>query len=279
METLIDLHTHILPGLDDGSSSLQESQQMLEIAAADGISVLFATPHFMEGWFQPSPEIILSEVQQLNDYAIEKGLPIRVMPGMEVALCQEIPRWLGDGRLLTLNGQGKHLLVELPANEIPNYTEPLLFELQLMGITPILAHPERNRIVGENPSWISRLVERGVLVQITGDSLLGRFGKRTLQTARQLLNLGVVHGLGSDAHSSRHRVPILSKAKSEVFNILSPYKVAGILRPDFLGIPVTKELLGAQTTKKINLQQNEDSKLYHRLLNVGQSWIRQMIGV
>lgn len=232
---MIDLHTHILPGLDDGATSLSEAQRMLEIAAGDGITKLLATPHFMAGWFEPEPAQILAGVEQLNQYAIAKGLQIRVLPGMEVALSPEVPTLLQKGRLLTLNGQGQYLLLELPVGDIPFYTESLLFELQLKGITPVLAHPERNRLVEENPRRLKEMVMRGALVQITGDSILGKFGRRTRKAAQELAKAGLVHALGSDAHSSQHRPPVLKPAAAALAKLLGPEKTDIITRADKLG--------------------------------------------
>lgn len=238
---LVDLHTHILPGLDDGAESLSDAQRMLEIADRDGITRLFATPHFMAGWFEPSPVEIQAGVEQLNQYAKIKGLKVQVLSGMEVALSPEVPALLQQGRLLTLNNEGRYLLLELPASDIPLYTEGLLFDLQLRGITPVLAHPERNRLIEENPKRLKRMVERGVLVQITGDSVLGKFGRKTRQTAYDLLKAGLVHGLGSDAHSSRHRPPVLKEAAEQIAKLIGPEKTSRLIRADAIGTTPEKK--------------------------------------
>lgn len=228
--TLIDLHAHILPGLDDGASCWEEAEEMLEIADRDGIARLAATPHFIEGGFEPDRREIMEGVERLNRYAERRGLAVRVMPGMEVALSPAIPGWLREGRLLTLNDEGRHLLLEMPVIELPFYTDTLLFELQLMGIVPVLAHPERNRAIQQNPAWLIEAVERGVLVQITADSLLGAFGRSAMRAAGELLNAGAVHALGSDAHSSQRRTPTLSAAAARLDRLLGRERTKILLK-------------------------------------------------
>lgn len=239
---LFDLHAHIIPGIDDGASSWDEAYAMLEIAAADGISIIAATPHFIEGWFEPSPEEVLEGTTRLNQYAREKGLPIQVIPGMEVGVSLDIPRWLEEGKLLTFNQEGKYLLVELPSQEIPLYLEELLFQLQLSGVTPVIAHPERNRGIAENPQRLQAVVERGALAQITGDSLLGRFGKAARKTALELLQAGIVHGLGSDAHSDIHRKPKLTAAVQNVIDLVGETRGLAIAGGEDIEIKGIKDI-------------------------------------
>ena len=257
---MFDLHTHILPQIDDGAASWEEAYQMLEIAANDGITLLAATPHFMEGWFMPPPAEIKAGVEHLNQYADQHGLKIQVLPGMEVALSPEIPRWLKENRLLTLNDEGKYLLVELPANEVPIYTASILFELQLRGIKPILAHPERNRAIADNPAWLLEQVQHGALTQITAGSLLGRFGKKTQRIAQELLSAGAVHGLGSDAHSGRHRTPTLRTAVERITKLMSPESSRRLAQAETI---VIKQELAAFTRNRC-LPLKDNPNLYRR---------------
>lgn len=281
---MFDLHTHILPQIDDGAASWAEAYQMLEIAAKDGIKVLAATPHFLEGWFTPTPAEIKAGVERLNQYAQQQGLPIRVIPGMEVALCPDIPRLFQANRLLTLNDEGQYLLVELPANEVPIYTESLLFELQLMGITPVLAHPERNRVIADNPAWLLDQVKRGVLVQLTADSLLGRFGKNTRQISQELLRAGVVHGLGSDAHSSEHRTPTLKAATAKMTELLGREVSHRLAIADIIKSNMVLTGIEGLFNNTCHSQALSDKVLPYspalcrRLLNAGQKWVKQVIG-
>ena len=231
---MIDLHAHILPQLDDGAASEKEAREMAAIAAQCGITCLVATPHFIEGSFEPSPGAILEKVQRLNAFAREQGLNITILPGMEVALNPRIPQWLEGKRLLTLGGTSRCLLLEMPVMEIPPYTDALLFQLQIKGIIPVLAHPERCRPLSENPAWLLEAVKRGARVQITGDSLAGRFGKTVQRVASFLAEAGAVHALGSDAHSSRDRRPDLRRAARVLEEMLGKQRAATILRAEAL---------------------------------------------
>jgi len=231
---LIDLHTHILPGFDDGAQSWPEARQMLEIAEREGIRLLFATPHFIETVSEPKPEEIAAGVAALNRYAQLKGLAIRVLPGLEAALSPALPELVAAGRLIAQNREDRLLLVELPALELPPYTDQVLFQLQLAGVTPVLAHPERNRRLLAEPWWLEDAVSRGIKIQITADSLLGRFGRQVQKASERMLAEGLVHGLGSDAHSPRHRSPRLREAALRLIKLLGKERARAIVRAEAL---------------------------------------------
>lgn len=130
---MVDLHTHILPGLDDGARDGEEALGMAAATAADGITRLIATPHFVSGQFTPSRQEILDAVGRLNTALGGAGVPVEVLPGAEYRLEPDLPARLRRGELFTLNDAGRHLLVELSAVFIPPYAESLLYELQPLG--------------------------------------------------------------------------------------------------------------------------------------------------
>ena len=134
---------------------------------------------------------------------------MEVLPGAEYRLEPDLPERLPRGGLLTLNDAGRHLLVELPGAFLPPYTERVLYELQLLGVTPVIAHPERNAAVARNPAFLRRLVSRGMLVQVTADSVTGRFGREARHLALSLLKEGLAHLVASDAHYLNGRPPVL----------------------------------------------------------------------
>lgn len=213
---MIDLHTHILPGFDDGAKDLAEALAMARLAAEDGITLLAATPHVVRGQFFPTRAEILAAVAELNRQLIKEGLPLRVLAGAEYRLEADLPRRLAAGELLTLNDGGRYLLVELPAEVLPLYAERVLYELQLRGVTPVLAHPERNAVLGRNPSFFRGLVSRGVLSQVTAASLTGFHGKEARRTAFSFLERSLAHLIASDAHSAKDRPPALAAALRQV---------------------------------------------------------------
>jgi protein-tyrosine phosphatase len=210
---MIDLHSHILPGVDDGAPDWDTSLAMLQMAADDGITTIAATPHDT-GWTGPKPahQHLEALVIELESRARQAGIPIRIVPGMEVYLDMEAVDRVRQGTSLTLN-RTRAVLVELPFSMWPPYTADALFQLQVAGYRPILAHAERYSAVQGKPELVSELAERGVLVQITSTSLTGLFGPAVKTLAEQLITARVAHLLASDAHTTRGRSPKLAAAR------------------------------------------------------------------
>lgn len=213
---MIDIHTHILPGLDDGAATLEEALQMAAISAAEGVTAVVATPHVISGFYENTPQQIRQAVVHFNSCLKAEGIPLQVLAGAEYRLEPDLPRRLAEGRLMTINDAGCYLLVELPASLVPPYTEQLLYEVQLQGVTPILAHPERNPGFNCNPEKLTRLARRGVLSQVTAGSLRGHFGLTAKRAAFKMLATGVAQMVASDAHSFRRRTPALTAAARDI---------------------------------------------------------------
>ena len=219
---MIDLHTHILPGLDDGAGDLAESLAMAQVAHNDGIKTMVATPHVLPGVFDNDKDTILAAVAALNTALQEQNIALGVLPGAEYYLEPDLPQRLSRGELLTINGNSRYLLVELPSGFIPEYTPQLLYEIQLQGITPIIAHPERNLGFIKRPDDLRELISRGILAQVTSTSITGWFGQEVKRSAISFLKQGLVQLLGSDAHSSRGRAPLLKQAVQTIEKSLGP---------------------------------------------------------
>lgn len=211
---MLDLHCHILPGLDDGARNLDEAVQMARIAEKQSVSGIVATPHFLEGSSPPSAESVLQACASLRDALHCAGVSVDIYPGMEVYICPQLDVLVRTGEVLTINNQGRHLLLELPFDSIPSYCEQVLFALLMDSITPILAHPERydNLTVEMLAHW----VERGLLVQANSGSFSGFFGPRAQKKAERLLLGNMVHVVASDGHSAGQRAPVLTKAQLRV---------------------------------------------------------------
>ncbi len=214
---LIDLHTHIVPGVDDGAQTLDESLAMARVARADGVAQLVATPHI------PLAGLNFAECERrldtLRQYLAGHQADVEVHLGAEVSLEPEILRWLLEGLAWPIGGT-RYILVELPFFVLPPYTEEVIFRLQVAGFKPILAHPERNASLAAAPDRLGHLVERGVLVQITTTSVLGGFGAQAKSAAMTFLQQGWVHVLASDAHSANHRPPSLTDAVRELEKVI-----------------------------------------------------------
>jgi protein-tyrosine phosphatase len=219
---MIDIHVHILPSLDDGSADMDNSLAMAEIASNDGISALVATPHVMSGAFDNSKDDILNKVDEVNAMLKESGSSVTVLPGAEYYLDLELPEQLARGEILTLNDAGRYLLVELPSSSVPVYTAQVLYEIQLQGVVPIIAHPERNAGFIQDPKLLRDFVQKGVLAQLTSVSITGLFGREVRKTALSFIEAGLVQVIASDAHSVNGRAPLLSQAAAEVERLYGP---------------------------------------------------------
>ena len=217
---MIDVHSHILPGLDDGPKSMEEALEMCAIAEADGVEVIVATPHMLNGLYEIEREDILAGVQVLNQACREKHIDIGILPGADVRVGDELERMLACGEVMTVADQGQHLMLELPEETVPAELSGLLFELQLTGINPVISHPERNYAIQEDMSLLRKLVEAGNLTQITAGALTGQFGDVAQRCSRQIVQAGLGHLLASDAHDCKRRKPELSQAYKVVEELL-----------------------------------------------------------
>jgi protein-tyrosine phosphatase len=197
---MIDLHTHILAGIDDGAQSIQESLAMARIAASDGIKTVVATPHSADIRTDSLAAEIASRVEQLQDELTDHSIDLEIVAGLENYLVPDLARRMAEGRALAL-GTSNYLLVELPFQNYPPYAEQVLFDLQAMGFVPIIVHPERTAAFQEDHNLLYKLVERGMLAQVTVASLTGAFGTLAKRTAEAFLLRNLAHVIASDAHS------------------------------------------------------------------------------
>lgn len=202
---MIDIHCHILPGVDDGAGNLEESLALARGAVAEGIKTIIATPHHKNGHYINKKEDIVAATAKLNGALKEENIPLTVLPGQEPRIYGEIIDDYRKGEILTLNDDGKYLFVELPSDHVPYYTEQLLFEIQLAGLVPIIVHPERNRDFLERPELLYQLVKKGALTQVTAASLAGFFGKKIKKFSLQMVEANLTHFVASDAHNMVNR--------------------------------------------------------------------------
>lgn len=209
---MIDLHTHILPGVDDGPRDLTGSLTMAEVAQANGIRVLVATPHIREDHPRVRPDEIAAMARAVDAELSAHGIDVRVVPGGELAITRAVDMSDDELRLVTLGGNGFDLLLETPHGALPSVFEPVALDLIRRGFRVTLAHPELSRDVQRRPEILRRLVDAGALVQLTASSLATARWSRRGALARRALKEGLVHVIASDAHSSTWRPPDLSPA-------------------------------------------------------------------
>jgi protein-tyrosine phosphatase len=218
---MIDIHSHIMPEIDDGARSLEEALEMASIAAADGIDQMVSTPHIFNGLSSDlEPSEILDRVARLQEAIGDK---LKILPGNEVHISHEIVDYAQKNRVMKIN-QKNYMLVELPQLSIPFRTDDLLWKLREAGVQPILVHPERNAEIQGRPEILAKLIERGVLVQVTAMSVTGEFGRAAKACADTLLKHNCVHFLATDTHRPTKRAPILSKGRAAAAAIVGEEK-------------------------------------------------------
>lgn len=220
---MIDIHCHILPGLDDGAKDIEVALEMAKIAYDTGIHTIIATPHFIPGELEPSKESIIAKVREMNKLVSGLGYKLTILPGEEVFISPDIVELLESGKILTLNDNGRYILLELPLSHIPMYTNDVIYRLRLKGVTPIIAHPERNIEISKNEAKAFEIVEAGALLQVNASSLRGVFGSKVKATGWSLLSKGIVHFVATDGHTNGQRRPLIlvSEIPTPKLNILA----------------------------------------------------------
>lgn len=217
---MIDLHSHLLPGLDDGAADWTQSLQMARLAVADGIDAMVCTPHWVYGLYDNTRERILRLCGSLQQKLLEADIPLQVHAGCEIRLDPDIPALLASGRLMTYNDGGRYALIELPGEFIPAYADNIFRSLLEQGITPVLSHPERYPALIHNPARLYDWIKMGLYSQVTAASLLGRFGSVIRRFTLRLLEHGLAHILATDTHSPTMRAPHLGEAVVELQEIV-----------------------------------------------------------
>lgn len=208
---MIDLHNHLLPGIDDGAKKVEETLEFLRIARRDGISVVVATPHMKPGVYDNTRETILQRVAMVREAARgDEAEGVELLPGAEVYFTADLAARAKAGALMTLGDRGRYLLLELPYQQVPMHVDDSIFQLRLQGITPLMAHPERVAYYLEDIERVAASVRLGALTQVTANSLTGRFGDKARNFARAMLERNLIHVLASDSHDVRYRPPIMS---------------------------------------------------------------------
>ncbi|WP_334352066.1 tyrosine-protein phosphatase [Companilactobacillus sp. HBUAS56257] len=227
---LIDLHCHILPGVDDGSKDMQMSLDLARAAVDQGITNSLVTPHHMDGEYTNHKQDVIRKTDEFQQALDKEGIPLTVFASQEVHLTGELMNAIAQNDVLFMDETNRYLLLELPHSGVPEYTADMIFDLTTRGITPVIAHPERNHGFQENPDKIYDFVRMGCLTQLTSSSYLGVFGKHVQELTENIIkaNLGFV--FSSDAHNFKGRRYLMKEAfeklkkeegvrKAELFNL------------------------------------------------------------
>ncbi|MEN6548282.1 MAG: CpsB/CapC family capsule biosynthesis tyrosine phosphatase [Armatimonadia bacterium] len=210
---MIDLHCHILPGVDDGPRDVDEALAVARLAVADGTQVIAATPHVDDTYKYPDPDLIRALTARFNERLRAEKIPLQVLPGAEVRVGTDLLEKLQSGQVMTLGDRGKHVLLELPTSSHALYAGELFFRLQLAGYIPVLAHVERVALFRSQPGLLRDFHDRGCLLQVNAESLSGRGGWTRRRYTQKLLREGLIDIVASDGHNTNDRKPLLSIAK------------------------------------------------------------------
>lgn len=213
---MIDIHCHILPGVDDGAKHMEDSIAMAKAAVSQGIHTIIATPHHKNGRYNNPKQSVLADLTTLNERIQQENIPLTILPGQEIRIHGDLIEGIEQDEILTLNETSRYIFIELPTNHVPHYTEQLLFDIQMKDLTPIIVHPERNTALLEKPARLYEFVRNGALTQITAASLVGKFGAKIKKFTHELVGANLTHFIASDAHNTKSRDFQLLEATHEV---------------------------------------------------------------
>lgn len=208
---MIDIHAHIIPGIDDGAENIDVALKMLKNAEKDGTKKIVATPHYCRGYGEATINEIKVFIEKLNKKVQEENINIEIYSGQEVYFSEHMIEDYKNGIIGTIN-DSKYMLIEFPMDKFDSNIFDVIYEIQLMGVKVIIAHPERYLSIVENPSFINRFIEEGYLFQVNAGSIEGKFGKKIKKTAELLITNRIYSFIGSDAHNEKSRPTGLSEA-------------------------------------------------------------------
>ena len=197
---MVDLHCHLLPGIDDGSKSMTISLRLAREATENGVTHALLTPHHMNGRYVNHKQDIIRQTKEFQKQINANNIPLTVFPGQEVRINGQLLEALDNDDILFADTAGKYMMLEFPDDDVPHYTNQMIFDLQQRGIIPIIVHPERNTKIMSEPELIYQLLQKGCLSQITASSYVGTFGKKVEKFSRQLIEAGQGYVFASDAH-------------------------------------------------------------------------------
>lgn len=236
---MYDLHSHLLPGIDDGASDYETSLAMARIYVDGGVRYVACTPHIMPGVYQNSGPQIKAAIAKLQQRLDDAGIPLKLVSGADNHIVPDFVAGLKQGRLLALGGT-RYVLVEPPHHVAPARLEDLFFDILLAGYIPILTHPERLTWIESKYQVMTTLAERGVWMQLTSGSLTGRFGRRPRYWAERMLSEGLVQILATDAHDTKRRPPDLAEGMKEAERLAGTEEAKHLVITRPLGVLMNK---------------------------------------
>ncbi len=216
---MVDIHTHIIPNIDDGSKTIEETFELFREAQTEGFTDIILTPHYIKGYYETNTTIRNYWVNSIQEALKELGININVYVGNEIYVCEDMDKLLFKNEVSSLNNS-KYVLFELPMNSNITYLEEVIFKLSNLDKIPIIAHPERYSFVQKDMSLIKKLHEKGVLFQSNYGSILGLYGEGAKKTVEKLLKEKMIDFLASDVHKQNTIYPSIEECKKRIKKII-----------------------------------------------------------
>ncbi len=226
---MVDIHSHLIPNVDDGSKSVEETFMLIKEADRAGITDIILTPHYIVNSYEQNANTLILLKDKLQQILDKDKINVKLHIGMEVYITDNLIDLLKQNKLLTL-ANSKYLLMELPLNTHVQYEDIIIFKLIENNIIPIIAHPERYRFIQENPDKVEELIESGCLMQSNIGSILGIYGNHAKQTFKYLLKKDLIHFLGTDTHRKDTIYPLLKKATKKIEKIIGKEKTEELIK-------------------------------------------------
>lgn len=202
---IIDLHSHLIPNVDDGAQTIEQSFELARQAVSEGVEHMVLTPHHRNGVYLNRKNDVIRYSKDLQEQYDRAKINLKVYPSQEIRLTEYFLDDLYNDDLLSLDGAGKYYLIEFPSERVPSITNEVFQELISAGITPVIAHPERNHELSNNMNRLYEFIDMGCLSQITTSSYSGYYGEKLKENSRQIIENNLAHVLASDVHHLKHR--------------------------------------------------------------------------
>lgn len=268
---MIDLHCHILPGIDDGAPDLKVSLAMARCAVADGITHTACTPHIYPGLYENQQAGIEQAITQLRAVFAAEDIPLQLCIGADTHLAPDLIASIRGGRVPTLNGS-RYLLLEPPHHVAPPQFEESVFQLMAAGYVPVITHPERLSWIETHYPIFQRLVKQGAWMQLTSGSLTGRFGRRPQYWAVRMLEERIVHILATDSHHIDRRPPLLAEGREAAARRIGEEQAKYLVttRPQGILDDLPPDKMPALPEEGTRLGARPDSSFWRRLFKTSQ---------
>lgn len=221
---MVDIHTHIIPNIDDGSKSVEETFEIFKEAVEEGFTDIILTPHYIKGYYETNTNVRKYWVKSIQDTLNKLEIPVNVYVGNEVYVCEDMDELIYRNIISCLN-DSKYVLFELPMNSNIKYLDQIIFKIFNLDKIPIIAHPERYSYVQKNIDIIRKLREKGVLFQSNYGSILNLYGEGARKTLEKLLKEDLIDFLASDVHMPNSIYSIIGESKKKILKIIGPQKL------------------------------------------------------